>query len=147
MLKESRLLVKLKRHWTLKLDGNSDIVDRFSLGGFHPGDSSLSTTELIAGCSLMAARKPTYEILEAIEILVNECVTPIFTDEFFVQFQAVIQEMECAGLRAHGRKLRKLGHAIAARQRVKYWQQRWSNEISRKLTDAIRDEPFLPQRG
>ena len=147
MAKESRSISKLKRLWTLKLDGHSDFVDRFALGSFHPGDSSLPTTELVAACSLMAAYKPIHEILESIELLANECVVPIFTDEFFVQIQEAIREIEGAGLRVCGRKLRKLAHALAARQRAESWQGRWSREMSRKLTDAIRDEPFLPQQG
>jgi hypothetical protein len=147
MSRESRYLAKLKRYWTLKLDRRSEIVNRFAQGGFNPGDCTLPNLELVAACSLMIAHKPIHEVLASIEILTNECIDPIFTDEFFTQYQAEIQALERAGLRAHSRKLRKLGHAIATGRPAKPWQRKWSHDISGKLTAAIRDEPFLPQRG
>ena len=147
MSKESRLLVRLKRHWSTKFNGRSEFVDRFAMGRFQIRDDTLSATEIIGACSLMAAQMPIYEILGSLETLANESVAPIFTDEFFIQFHQVILELERAGWREHSRKMRKLGHAIATCQYAKSWQQQWAQEINQKLESAIHDEPFLPQRG
>lgn len=138
---------KLKRYWNLKLKGRTELVDRFLQGCLQLCDCKLSTNELVAACSLMIVQKQLYEVLASIEILANECVDPIFTDEFFVRYQAEIQAMERAGWRTQARKMRKLGHAIAAGFGAKSWQGKWSQETSRQLAAAIRDEPFLPQRG
>ena len=147
MTKQSRLFMKLKKYWATKLESHPDEIDRLLERSFRPTDCTKSPLELVAASSLLAARKPIHKVIESIKFYSLECETPALGADYFVQLEETIREFELAGLRSHARDLRKLGKVVATMLSAKDWKDKWSHDIDRRLSSAIRDEPFLPQKG
>jgi hypothetical protein len=147
MAGQSRLINTLQDHWKKKLEGREEWMEQILQTGGIPFTSENSPTELVAACSLLAARKPLHEVILSIERYSTESVTPGFDQVFFQELQSTLKELELAGLRSHTRKLLKVGQAIANLHRAKDWQAHWSHVRNQNMASAIKDEPFYPQQG
>jgi len=147
MVGQSRLINTLQGHWKRKLGGRDEWIEQILQMGMIPFGSENSPIELVAACSLLAAKKPLHEVIDSIERYSTDSVAPGFDGAFFQELQSTLKELELAGLRSHTHKLRKVGQAIASMQGAEGWQEHWSRERYQKLTSAIKDEPFYPQQG
>ncbi|MEW5872711.1 MAG: hypothetical protein AB1894_25860 [Chloroflexota bacterium] len=146
-MRQKLTLKWMKQFWSGRLPNREALIERLAETGLLPTDAQLTPLELVCGCSLMVESKTTFEALEAIAALANESVEAKFDEAFFEQFQSSLDAIHLAGMRAQARKLRKLGLGIATMQREERWQGRWDKENKERLEAAIRDEPFLPQKG
>jgi hypothetical protein len=147
MVRQSRLIKKLKEYWRKRLQGAGDLVERIFQMGLLPVDCDRSTVGLVAACSLLTAKIPIHEVLKSIERYSIECDDGGFDEAFFQELHSTLRDFELVGLRSHARKLRKVGQAMAGLYGAKNWQVHWSRERRRKLESAIKDEPFYPQQG
>lgn len=138
---------RLYRFWKTRTPGQEDLLERFLRIGITPQDHPLGPLELVCACSLMLETRTTYAVYQSIDWLNNESIENRVDEEFFIQLDETIADLERAGLRAQARKLRKLGQGLASTQRNPTWQSRWEKETRGVASAAIKDEPFLPQRG
>ena len=140
-------LRRLARYWENRLSDHELPIERFVTIGLSAQDFKLAPLELVCACSLMLESKANYDLLLTLDLLRSESTEVLLDEAFFQQLDETIQDLEMSGLRDQGRKLRKLGQRIASMQHETHWQARWGDERNRRLTSAIKDEPFLPQRG
>ena len=138
---------RLNAFWIRKLPLHEDQFIRFSKTGLLPQDFNLSDLEIICALSIMSERKTIHEVLQAVDQFRNETTISRFNEAFLEKIQATIEELESKGLRSHARNLTKLGHGIARMQNQSSWETHWSGELDKKRISAIKDEPFLPQKG
>jgi len=137
----------LYRFWKTRLPEQEDLFARFMQVGITPQDHHLGPIELVCACSLMLETRTIYDVYRSIDRLNNESIEPKVDEEFFIQLNGTIADMERAGLRSQARELRKLGQGLATAQRNPTWQSQWKEESEGVTSAAIKDEPFLPQKG
>jgi hypothetical protein len=121
-------------------------IERFVTIGLSTQDFKLAPLELVCACSLMLESKANYDLLRSLDMLRRESTEVLLDEAFFQQLDETIQDLEMSGLHDQARKLRKLGQEIVFMQHETNWQARWGDESDKRLTSAIKDEPFLPQR-
>ena len=138
---------RLKDYWNRRLPGSEDQIERFAKVGLLPQDTNLSTVELVCACSLMLEKATIFEALGKIDRYRVESIAEPFGAEFYNLLADEIVEMERMGMRSMARKLRKFGHQMAMDQKEIAWSKQWQKETTEKDVSAIKDEPFLPQRG
>jgi len=138
---------RLNKYWTRKLPSQEKNLPRYAKTGLLPQDHHLSNLEIICAISMMAENKTIHEVHRAIELFRNESTEEQIDDPFLEKLQETIEELDGGGMRSQARKLRKIGHGIATMQNNSVWETHWSGEIDKKRSSAIKDEPFLPQKG
>jgi hypothetical protein len=138
---------RLERFWGIRLPNREKLFERFKRVGLLPQDYKLNPLELVCVCSLMVEYKTIYDVYQSIDRLKNESIESKFGEAFFKQMKETTAEMEMAGMRAQARKLRKVGQGMASIQGEETWQTNWKREAIEKQVSAIKDEPFLPQKG
>jgi hypothetical protein len=138
---------KLKKFWMKKISLPEEEFQRFSRVGLIPQDYRLSDLEIICAISLMAQKKNVHQVQEAIERFRDETIEPRFNEEFLALFHETISEMEKSGMRSLVRTLRKIGRNMAAMQGSGRWKESFNMKLHSKSLSALRDEPFLPQKG
>lgn len=138
---------RLKEYWERRLPKQKQQIERFSTVGLLPQDISLKEVELVCACSLMIERKTIHEVFQAIDRYRDESTKTPFEEGFFSEVRETLVEMERRGMRSQARRLRKIGQGIAQMQNETEWVLHWRKESERRKISAIKDEPFLPQRG
>ena len=138
---------QLKEYWGRRFPEQEQLTDRFSKVGLLLKDTNLAADVLVCACSLMVERRTIYEVHQAIDAYRRECIKSPFGESFFEELKVTIAELERGGMRSQAQRLRKLSQGIAKMQNETEWEKHWGREADRKRISAIKDEPFLPQRG
>ena len=137
---------QLRRYFHRKHDLRMEKVENFLDRRIPTGDS-LSTNEIVAVLSLIAANEPFPNAIQALTRISASGTRNHFGDDFFRALKDCSRNLMHMGLDQEAADLIKIGEMAAQMHNQTHWASDFKEMVDHGLSSRIRDYPFMPQRG